>query len=987
MRIGRLEKGIAIHSMDREGIPGWAVQRSPPCMTMPNGFWLILTLLVLMPAALFAELPSGLPPIHEIAPEAGNEPRFHSVAQSPDGMVHIGGSRAVHSFDDRRWQTMAMPNGHLVRSLLHDGDRRLYVGGYGSFGYARVRPDGLLEYIELTPSPEDIPGDHVLADIWYLMIAPEGVYFVGLHHAFLYNPASEEVRSWYHPGRFGAIVHYRDRTLLQFRDVGLKVFDGRDFRLAPGGETLSSQVYELLPLVDGGLLTLERDGRWLVYDEGRLQSWPMAEKLPDSGAFSASLVLPDGSLALAMPEGRLYLVDVRTERIRHFEVARDYITDLALANDGGLLVQSDSGTLHVSWPSAWTRIGSRTGLRGRMHGLGYWNDEWQVVTNAGVHRTFRDHDDRVRFASTDLTSFEAWDWLTLDDGSAILADSYALYLLNDGEPAKVLHDDLYPRLLKLSRFDERQLLVGTEYGLAVFEYNGASWDKRFVQREFTGRVQSIKELDSGHLLLAIDGHGVVEVFMTPDMDQIASWHPRGDDEGIVYGRAENASLFRSKTGAIVASTKEGFFQWHDGQFEPVEMNGLMDKREPDSLYHLRLAPDGTLWAYSHDRLWRLPRDGSWIREDLTALRPGAISMLEFVDDGVVLVGGIASILRFDPSVRAPDWPAAGVALRTVLLTTADGQQQRLPLDGRDLIMPHDLASMVFEYALPVFRRPELTRYQAHLSGYDIESSGWSEVTRITYSYFTPGDYRFIVRARDSQGRVSESTPFEFRVLPPWYRMAWAWVLWIGLGLLLLALLIHGLLRWRLARLDSDRQRLADMVEQRTSELAAANRKLESMANLDGLTAVANRRRLDRTMSEAWKRSAERGKELSVMLIDVDHFKHYNDNHGHQAGDDILRQVAAVLTSCLRRNEDLVGRYGGEEFMCIMPGAGGELALQVAEIMRERVERECPGITISIGLTSVQPGYEQRITDVIKQADQALYAAKQAGRNRVHQAAG
>ncbi|MBF0375099.1 MAG: diguanylate cyclase, partial [Alphaproteobacteria bacterium] len=110
--------------------------------------------------------------------------------------------------------------------------------------------------------------------------------------------------------------------------------------------------------------------------------------------------------------------------------------------------------------------------------------------------------------------------------------------------------------------------------------------------------------------------------------------------------------------------------------------------------------------------------------------------------------------------------------------------------------------------------------------------------------------------------------------------------------------------------------------------------LESLSSLDGLTEIPNRRRLDEHLDQEWRRCARHGLPLSLLLLDIDHFKPYNDTFGHQAGDDCLRLVAGALRDCARRPGDLVARYGGEEFACVLPGVGGEAARGMAEALRE-----------------------------------------------------
>ncbi|MGC3983160.1 MAG: GGDEF domain-containing protein [Steroidobacteraceae bacterium] len=167
--------------------------------------------------------------------------------------------------------------------------------------------------------------------------------------------------------------------------------------------------------------------------------------------------------------------------------------------------------------------------------------------------------------------------------------------------------------------------------------------------------------------------------------------------------------------------------------------------------------------------------------------------------------------------------------------------------------------------------------------------------------------------------------------------------------------------------------------------------INELAERDGLTQVKNRRAYDRQLERVWQQAIRDRRSVAVMLIDVDHFKHYNDHYGHQAGDDTLRKVARTIEEFARRPLDLAARYGGEEFSMILYDIAPDAALKLAEQLRATIEKQAiehlgspdgTALTISIGIALVQPASGRSAKTVVQLADEALYAAKQAGRNRV-----
>ncbi|MUG93652.1 diguanylate cyclase [Scytonema sp. UIC 10036] len=179
-------------------------------------------------------------------------------------------------------------------------------------------------------------------------------------------------------------------------------------------------------------------------------------------------------------------------------------------------------------------------------------------------------------------------------------------------------------------------------------------------------------------------------------------------------------------------------------------------------------------------------------------------------------------------------------------------------------------------------------------------------------------------------------------------------------------------------------------KQAEENLRQANQELQRLANLDGLTQIANRRYFDEVLQQEWKRLVQEQAPLSIILCDIDFFKLYNDHYGHQAGDDCLKQVAQAIDDSVRYSEGLVARYGGEEFAVILPNKTTEGALHIAtqiqvtlanlKILHARSEVSSL-VTLSIGVATLILKPESSPLNLIAVADRALYTAKAEGRNR------
>ncbi len=170
-----------------------------------------------------------------------------------------------------------------------------------------------------------------------------------------------------------------------------------------------------------------------------------------------------------------------------------------------------------------------------------------------------------------------------------------------------------------------------------------------------------------------------------------------------------------------------------------------------------------------------------------------------------------------------------------------------------------------------------------------------------------------------------------------------------------------------------------------------SRMLNDLAERDGLTGLYNRRRYDKEVEKLWRQSRRDQSQLTLLLVDIDHFKAFNDLYGHQAGDDALKHVAQVIATCAQRPLDFAARFGGEEFALVLYGSAQDLVGEIPETLRRSVEEERiphaesttgPWLTVSVGVAIVSPGNERSLAGAIQLADEALYQAKEEGRNRV-----
>ena len=353
-------------------------------------------------------------------------------------------------------------------------------------------------------------------------------------------------------------------------------------------------------------------------------------------------------------------------------------------------------------------------------------------------------------------------------------------------------------------------------------------------------------------------------------------------------------------------------------------------------------------------------------------------------DGRLWLPSDRGIVVVDPS-RLPSPPAPpGARIEEVLV---DGTP-RAVRNGLEVGPGRHMVEI--RYAAATLQPAGMIRFRFRLDGFDADWHDADTRRSALYVGLPPGRYAFRVASCVGEGAFGEEAPvLSLRILPALHETAWFRVL----AALLAAGGAVGVLRRRSVRIRRRQAELEHLVTDRTEALRHANEKLSELSRTDALTGIPNRRRFDEALVSEWMRGIRFGNPLSVVMIDIDRFKAYNDTFGHPAGDRCLAEIATVLQASARRAGDLVARYGGEEFVMLLPVTAVGDAVIVAERARSRVEElriphpDGPAafVTASFGVATFIPERDGDPARVVALADEALYRAKDGGRNRVEAA--
>ncbi|MES2901280.1 MAG: two-component regulator propeller domain-containing protein [Pseudomonadota bacterium] len=463
-----------------------------------------------------------------------------------------------------------------------------------------------------------------------------------------------------------------------------------------------------------------------------------------------------------------------------------------------------------------------------------------------------------------------------------------------------------------------------------------------------------------------------------------------------------AALYQDPQGRVWAGTAKGVNQVITGADGSISFRSYAAKDSvgPVKILAMRSDRKGMLWLSTAAGVVRLDPDSGRVNRYNTVdgLTEGfSVGSSFAAPDGRIYFGGVKGMTAITPELVRSQSQRPEIAFTDVGVfnkSLKDGKPaEGIKLDG-SVTRPGQLTLSVndsvftIEFAALHYVDPNRNTYAYRLLGFDRDWVYTDAYRRsATYTNLDAGTYTFEVKAANHQGLWNETpATMTVTILPQWHQ---SW--WFRTLLALLAITLLGMAyRARVLQLTRRQMQLEAMVAARTQELEDSNQRLAELSSTDGLTGINNRRGFDVALESEWKRAARNGYGLTLAMLDVDHFKSYNDYYGRQAGDKCLRKIADLIAAHGRRTSDLVARYGSEEFALLAPATDAQRAIEIANgICAQLAALEIPHVksphgvlTLSVGVASAIPDESEDWLTLVERAAAALSVAKQDGRNSV-----
>lgn len=916
------------------------------------------------------------------------KPGHLALATSPEGELFTGNAEGVLRFNGIDWRLTTLPGRSPARALATGRDGRVYVGGYDTFGRLAPTADGGLAYEDLLDAAGLVGEQRHLGFVYQVMADETGIWFRTDERLYFLPDDGGKAKHWPLDAAVRSFYLVRGELLARVNGIGLARFneaDGR-FVLLPGGEALADVPLPAVLARDEGLLLIARDGLHLATEAGLEAVDAPASRLLAGMRSYVARELEDGTVVVGTLDGRLLRIDADYNVRENLDLGNYGVIELAVDREAGLWVATENELLRLSLPSRWSHLGESQGIAGNPNDFEWHEGALWLATSQGIQRLQPSEEGQPAAERLPWSEYEGYSLQSTDAG-LLMGVREGLLVLDPGAAAprdlfKHPHHGVYGMLP--SRFRDDTIYALTGPNLMLLRREAGRWQAGPTIRLDGISLSGIEESAEGELWLG-DTRGPVQRWRIDlDTGEVRGRQVYDDSRGLAVDPQYGTSVYRLDDRIHATSGTRGFRLDGDAFVADLAPPVTLVARP----YELAVeqTPLGD-YAYTSRELWhRAPGERDW-----QPLYPGGrglagYSYLRVGRDGVLRIATWTGLLQYDPGESQASPHPLQLGMELVVARNELGETLPLPTRSatdEPVLVPAG-HSLTLRFAMVSMESGAEFRYLLH--GVTPDWSEWAD-RDLFIRALSAGDYALEVQARTGTGRQPPAMTYRFRVLPRWYEQWWIQ----ALGLL--ALVGVGLLgalwvvRHRTERFREDNRRLEARIAERTHELEDANRRLAELATEDALTGVSNRRALENGLRREWFRCLDQRRPLSVLMIDVDHFKAYNDAHGHLEGDVQLRGIAQRLARQHDPQRELLARYGGEEFALLLPGVHPTEAARRAETIRAAIAASDAGMTVSIGVAGAVPELQAEPDSLLRRADAALYAAKRGGRNRVEVDAG
>lgn len=839
-------------------------------------------------ACAMAQVPT-LPTITNFSSkEYESDPQNFDVIQDQRGVMYFANTAGILEFDGDDWRFIKMAGPTLSMAINNEGV--IFFGGGGIMGY--LKPDNTGQLLPIY-FQDTLPDEYSNFDkVWNVEAIDGKVYFNAFSEIFLYE--NTQLKAIKPKDEFHLSFKVNNELWVVEKSSGIYKVLGDKPSLIPNSDFfIGKSIFSILPYKDGKYLVATRLEGVFIFDPNDVANIKPFNKETNAvlgeNIIYGGIRLTDGNYVYNTIFSGLFILNDRGDIVKSYSREDGLQTELVLKvfedKFGQLWCGLDNGVGYIAYSSPYTIIKEGKAYNGAVNDIERNGEYLYLATNLGLYAGKVGFSDSVTVRDVikgigNVTG-QCLDLARIDENIIVATDG--VYMVNDYE-AKLISTIDARTICEVRNYTPATFLAGGNGGLAVIQKVDGDWKEILRIEDFPEEVFRIvqdMELDNGKFnfwltmlntgpKLYTFNHDFSEWDVTVIKEngqpiELEVWSI--DDKVVFAGLLEKSYYVVNYDSMKLQFPKDPMLEY---------INSCNIK-----LYRTKSSPDYGVWISSAKKIYHVMKsiEGEFSVDSMSFL----ISDLASVDafymegNGVTWIGGTEGVVRYNQNAVRKEIGYYNCIIREVTLNKDsviyNGYFDRFHEKGSP-VFAYDYNSISFKYAAPFYDHMDELKYAVKLEGYDDDFSAWSASTEAFYTNLNEGKYRFVVKAKNIYGQISEIGFYEFEIKPPWYRTYWAYAVYLLAGILL----IYIVVTLNAARLRKEKVHLEKIVKERTAELAEKNSKLEEfntiLAEQKGIVEQKNK---DITDSILYAEKIQRAllvSETEVQKVFKDHFVMY-----------------------------------------------------------------------------------------------------------------
>ena len=805
-------------------------------------------------------------------------PQNWDIAQDNRGMMYFANTEGLLQYDGVSWRLFSLPGRGAVRSIDTDSAGTVYVGGVGCLGYMTPDESGRLKFVSLKESIDE--KYHDFLEVWNTYISGKEILFRTKKYIFqISNPfygGINKAKVWPAKTIFSKLFKVNDRFFTRQHNIGLMSFSADSLIIIPDGEKFAqTAVLAMLPYDKEKILIFtDRQGLFL-YDGIEARRFPteIDRRLKSAGIYKAN-VLTDGNYVISSFNKGLAIID-RNGRLRKIldktnGLADNTVHALYIDRQRLLWAGLNNGISRIEVNSPWSFFDKKMGLEGIVNSIISHHDKIYAASTDGLfyskNWSFRGtkqltYAGPMRFKKIKGVGQECWDLLSIDK-FLLTATSHGLAIKGENKH-ELLFKGQKTYYLKRSKSDSNRFWVGLKNGFGSIYYTNKTWIEEHRYSKIKGNVRSILESKNGSLWLSIENVGIMRVDLIQNGEVFpAVYHVKKFLPEQGFANIENNIIWQIAGREVFAFNDSiFFFDKNQQKFIPAPLFYTIPELKDRTIMNLREDMAGNVWIVSYAKklasrgpketqisVLKKQKDNTYIWQNafLQRHRESYIFSI-YADKNFIWFGGNEGLIRYNPKIKKDYSIDFLTNMRKVQIngdsTIYYGHKYYTRKKPFYPQIRYANNSIRFEYAASFYENEESTLYQYMLEGFDENWSAWSNEHKMYYPGLAEGDYIFHVRAKNVFNYVSKQADFSFKILAPWYRSWWAYIIYGTIFYFLILIIIKR----RSAHLEKEKTRLEVIIAERTKQIQQASDELSSK-NLQLLNQAEKLKEMDQIKS-------------------------------------------------------------------------------------------------------------------------------------------